>query len=108
MDYPLDGVIYGSNLSDGRIYVIDAATGVIEQVIDPFPAGGAGFLSDPYPADQVVWAIEINECTRQVFFIQQNVAGELRVYILLTLTMQMECWVINSYSRQLTKVQERK
>ena len=71
----MTGVIYGSNLSDGRIYVINAASGVIEQVIDPFPAGGAGFLSDPYPADQVVWAIEINECTRQVFFIQQNVAG---------------------------------
>ena len=71
----MTGVIYGSNLSDGRIYVIDAATGVIEQVIDPFPTGGAGFLPDPYPTDQVVWAIEINECTRQVFFIQQNVAG---------------------------------
>ena len=49
----MTGVIYGSNLSDGRIYVIDAATGVIEQVIDPFPTGGAGFLPDPYPADQL-------------------------------------------------------
>jgi len=71
----LTNTLYGSNLSDGRIYAIDATTGVIRQVIDPFPAGGAGFLSDPYPADQVVWAIELNDCTRQIFFIQQNVAG---------------------------------
>ena len=67
--------LYGSNLSDGRIYAIDATTGEVRQVIDPFPAGGVGFLSDPYPADQVIWGIELNPCTRQIFFIQQNVAG---------------------------------
>ena len=71
----LTNTIYGSNLSDGRIYAIDATSGVIRQVIDPFPGGGQGFLANPYQPNQVVWAIELNECTRQIFFIQQNVAG---------------------------------
>ncbi len=71
----LSNTLYGSNLSDGRIYAINATSGIIEQVIDPFPSGGEGFLSSPFPADQVIWAIELNECTRQLFFIQQNVAG---------------------------------
>ncbi len=70
----MSDVIYGTNLSDGRIYAMNASTGVILQVFDPF-GQATGFLSDPYPAGEVLWAIELNECTRELFVVRQTVAG---------------------------------
>lgn len=70
-------MIYASNLSDGRIYVIEdlGSTGIVRQAYDPFPSVSGGFLPAPFPANQVVWGLEINQCTRELYFIQQTVAG---------------------------------
>ncbi len=70
----MSNTLYGTNLSDGRIYAINATSGIILQVYDPF-GQATGFLSNPLPANETLWAIELNECTRQLFFQRQRVAG---------------------------------
>ena len=66
---PLSGRLFATNTEDGRMYSINSTTGIISDMHDPFETyvHSEGMVAP----GELLWAITLNECTREIYFSRQ-------------------------------------